>query len=189
MDIPGDDAGVWMTYDQLADTRDIKRDGARRLAQRHRWRRQTGNDGLARVLVPSEWLTTRGDSTRDIAGDTPAAPDSVAPDIAGVVAALQAAFEKAMAEVREAKDGEIATLRDTVEGLRSTVARTEHRAQHAEARATESEANVRDAESRVRDATEAARIATDALNVVRRADEARRGKGRLRRAWDGWRGR
>ena len=57
MDIATDDTGVWMTYGELAVARDIQRDAARRLAQRHRWRRHTGNDGLARVLVPREWLS------------------------------------------------------------------------------------------------------------------------------------
>jgi hypothetical protein len=75
MDIAGDDTGVWMTYDELAAARDIKRDGARRLAQRHRWRRHPGNDGLARVLVPRGWLPSEGgspgDTTRDVTRDSP----------------------------------------------------------------------------------------------------------------------
>jgi hypothetical protein len=41
-------------------------------------------------------------------------------------------------------------------------------------------------EQTVREAEQAARIATDALNAARRTRKAR---GRLRRAWDGWRGR
>jgi hypothetical protein len=52
-----DDAGTtgrWMTYDELAEMRGIKRIGAVRLVQRYKWRRQAGNDGRARVLVPHE---------------------------------------------------------------------------------------------------------------------------------------
>jgi hypothetical protein len=45
-DIAGDIAavGAWMTYGQLADARGISRRAAIRLTQRHRWRRQKGND-------------------------------------------------------------------------------------------------------------------------------------------------
>jgi hypothetical protein len=93
----GDDAGVWMTYDELAVVRSIQRDGARRLAQRHRWRRHAGNDGKARVLVPREWMsgdgTTPRDSRRDVARDKTAASGTVAPDVAGVVTALQGAID------------------------------------------------------------------------------------------------
>ena len=45
------------------------------------------------------------------------------------------AFEAALAAVREAKDGEIATLHSVIEDLRSTAIRTEGRAATAEARA------------------------------------------------------
>jgi hypothetical protein len=34
-----------------------------------------------------------------------------------------------------------------------------------------------------------ARATGEALDALRRAEEARKAKGRLRRAWDGWRGR
>jgi hypothetical protein len=80
-----------------------------------------------------------------------------------------------LADAGERAGDEIATLRDTVDGLRDTVSRAETRASHAEQRAIEAEA--------------AARIVADALNVARRAEEARKARGRLRRAWDGWRGR
>src|SRR5689334_301902 len=79
VDIATDDAGVWMTYEALAEARDIKRDAARRLAQRHRWRRHTGNDGFARILVPPEWASI----ARDIAPDKGVQPpEAVAPDVA-----------------------------------------------------------------------------------------------------------
>jgi hypothetical protein len=48
--------GRWLTYAELATLRGIKRVGAVRLVQRHKWRRQAGNDGLARVLVPHDAL-------------------------------------------------------------------------------------------------------------------------------------
>lgn len=89
MDNAGDNAGVWLSYSQLAEARAIKRDGARRLAQRHRWRRHVGNDGEARVLVPPEWLPKPGDNRRDSLRDKP----PPGPDMAGVVTALQGAVD------------------------------------------------------------------------------------------------
>jgi hypothetical protein len=54
-----DSAGTWMTYTELAVVRGIKRSGAVRLVQRYGWRRQPGNDGMARVLVPHDQLDRR----------------------------------------------------------------------------------------------------------------------------------
>jgi hypothetical protein len=56
----GDDArddtsgGSWLTYDQLAESRHISRRAAMRMTQRHRLRRQPGNDGHVRVWVPDD---------------------------------------------------------------------------------------------------------------------------------------
>jgi hypothetical protein len=47
--------GRWMTYGELGRIRGIGRESAVKLAQRKRWRRIPGNDGIARVLVPL-WL-------------------------------------------------------------------------------------------------------------------------------------
>jgi hypothetical protein len=180
MDNTGD--GRWLTYAELATIRGINRASAVKLVQRERWPRSSGNDRLrtVRVLVPEDWLTPAKETPRS-SGDGVAGSG----EYAGMLAAIEAAHRGEIDALRGqvgAKDGEIATLRGAVDGLRDTVSRAEHRAQHAEARATE-------AETQARDATEAARIATDALNVARRADEARKARGRLRRAWDGWRGR
>jgi hypothetical protein len=76
-----DDAGTtgrWMTYDELAEMRGIKRIGAVRLVQRYKWRRQAGNDGRARVLVPHDAVApVRGTD----AGSS--APTHVTPTSAG----------------------------------------------------------------------------------------------------------
>jgi hypothetical protein len=48
--------GQWLTYEELAKARGIQRLAAVRLTQRHKWRRQRGNDGHARVLVPDDML-------------------------------------------------------------------------------------------------------------------------------------
>src|SRR6516162_11397958 len=41
-----------MTYAELAEARGISLASARRLARRHRWAWQAGNDGVVRVTVP-----------------------------------------------------------------------------------------------------------------------------------------
>ena len=48
--------GVWLTYHELAEKLGTSAEGARRRAQRGRWARQRGNDGLARVMVPNDAL-------------------------------------------------------------------------------------------------------------------------------------
>ena len=41
-----------MTYAELAQARSISLASARRLARRHHWSRQVGNDGVVRITVP-----------------------------------------------------------------------------------------------------------------------------------------
>lgn len=54
-----------LTYRELADTLGIKLDSARKTAQRRRWSKSTGNDGLVRILVPTSYLDTPRDSPTD----------------------------------------------------------------------------------------------------------------------------
>lgn len=124
-DDAGDDAsdGVWMTYGQLSMARTITRRAAVRLSQRHGWRRTQGNDGLARILVPQEWLKP-ADRARDVAGDDapPRASDdagNVANVVATAIAPLVVRAERAEAEAdrmrverdRERDRGDVATAR------------------------------------------------------------------------------
>lgn len=46
------DGGRRMSYAELAQARSISLASARRLARRHHWPRQVGNDGVVRVIVP-----------------------------------------------------------------------------------------------------------------------------------------
>jgi hypothetical protein len=115
MDVAED--GVWMTYGEVAVARGVKRSAAIKLAQRHKWRKQAGNDGLARVLVPGD-MAKPGDRARDVRADVPI-------HVSGDVAAYTVAFESALAALREAQDRERAgwteertRLADTIDGLR-----------------------------------------------------------------------
>jgi hypothetical protein len=61
-----------MTYAELAAVRGISPASAKRLAQRHRWGRQVGNDGVTRVTVPLSALVNtvkEKDVTGDVSGD------------------------------------------------------------------------------------------------------------------------
>ena len=78
-----------MTYAELGKARGISAKSAERLAQRRRWPRQIGNDGMARVLVPlgEDRVTPRHQGP-------PSSPDvaarrggTSAPDIGDVVRA------------------------------------------------------------------------------------------------------
>jgi hypothetical protein len=188
VDIAGDDAGVWMTYESLADARDIKRDAARRLAQRHRWRRHTGNDGFARVLVPPEWASITRDVSRDVIGDNvkpdPAQSEAVAPAVAGLVTALQATFEVAL----KAKDEQIARLetaatieRDRADAFRELAMKN--------VGVVEAE-QLRNAELRValEQSHAEAQKARQEAEQLRQAEAARRGQGRWARLRAAWRG-
>lgn len=126
-----DGIGRWLTYDELAQMRGIQRIGAVRLAKRQGWRRQPGNDGKARVMVPTDALapvrgtrpspdgangTNAGDPTIDPTGG----PDGGRH--------LAAAFELALTTIREAHAGEVTALR-------GQLAAAEGRAEQARAEA------------------------------------------------------
>jgi len=66
-DVTGDTR--WMTYTELAETLGIARPSAKRLAIRHRWQRQPGNDRAARVAVPLSVLENKGKSPATDTGD------------------------------------------------------------------------------------------------------------------------
>jgi hypothetical protein len=74
-DIPPDESGEgkWLTYDEIASLRGIGRESAIKLVHRTKWRRQKGNDGSARILVPPNLLTpsTRKRSPDNSSGHSP----------------------------------------------------------------------------------------------------------------------
>ena len=52
INLAGGDGARRMTYAELAQARAISLASARRLARRHHWPRQVGNDGVVGVIVP-----------------------------------------------------------------------------------------------------------------------------------------
>ena len=114
--------GRWLTYDEIAAVRGTQRVGAIRWVQRHKWRRQPGNDGLVRVLVPPDALTPTAPPRRS-------AP-TVTPDSAAT------AFTAALATILEAHSAEVAVLREQLAGERDRALdlRRDLEAAHAAAR-------------------------------------------------------
>jgi FtsZ-binding cell division protein ZapB len=100
----------WMTYAELADARGISTASAIRLTFRKKWRRQAGNDGIARVAVPNGEETPRREAKDD---DTHADTPDTIPDISHALKVLELA---------------VSTLRERAEAA-------EKRSDHAEDRA------------------------------------------------------
>lgn len=65
-----------LTYRELAARLGVKPESARKTAQRKRWKRVTGNDGLARVIVPVEALARSQGGPEDIPADVAADSDA-----------------------------------------------------------------------------------------------------------------
>ena len=184
-----------MTYDELAEMRGIKRIGAVRLVQRYKWRRQAGNDGRARVLVPHDAMEkVRGSDAGDDAGTSAAPTDAgngAGTGAATMMARGLAALEDAVQVLRE----QLAAERQGKERAEAAVAGERSRSDVLRSRLNEmiearAEADRAIAEERLRaDAAHAAaQAAQQAAEQLRQADEARRARGRLRRVLAAWRG-
>ncbi len=63
-----------LTYKELAERLGVKPESARKLVQRKRWHRVTGNDGAVRIQVPVDTLPCPRDSTGDNPSDMPNNP-------------------------------------------------------------------------------------------------------------------
>ena len=121
-----DEGGEWLLYAELAERRGIDRDSANRLVIRHRWRRQKGNDGKMRVLVPANYLHSASpDNQTDNQRDMPSRHIRT---LEAAIAALEAA-QKATLEALERERGRVDA--------------TEARAEADRATATEREAHLR----------------------------------------------
>ena len=118
---------VWMTYAELAKSRGISRRSAERLAQRRRWPRRPGNDGVpAGAEKPTE--RQQGDDR-----------DADQGDAGGVIANLRDAFATALGArdreiaglqaVIDAKEGQLSAYRGQIDVLRDRLDAAERDAQ------------------------------------------------------------
>ena len=135
----------WMTYAELGKARGISTASATRLAFRRKWRRQGGNDGIARVAVPVGEDQRRHDDRDDARSDD-------RDDITHVVSALEVS---------------VASLTNRAEAAETRADRAENRAEQAETRADRAERAVADERNRA-DRAESSRDAERA-----RSDELR----------------
>ena len=129
---------VWLTYDELAERLGIGRESARRLVLRKHWAKRKGNDGKARIGVPSEVMSRDGprQDPRPATGQDPrpatgqdARHDTgnVAPHVTG-----QAQPDFILqAKVRE--------LEIAIDGLKALVAEANKRADEATRRADQAD--------------------------------------------------
>lgn len=111
MFVDSSDGGQWWTYDEIAKARGTEKIGAIRWVQRHKWRRQPGNDGLVRVLVPHEALVRtalRGQQSRTVTSPK----DNTVAAFEAALAALREAHAGELAAVRNAHDSDLAALRE-----------------------------------------------------------------------------
>jgi hypothetical protein len=200
------DDGRWMTYGELAAARHIQQWAAIRLAQRHLLRRQSGNDGLARVWVPSEMASSSPHRPTPPVSDADDIDDDTSPDVTTpfhvrALVALEDALMVANTRADEAgkcADDALALADRTLAQLADASARAER----AEARADGLRDLLADAErarntahaecdqasQRAHKAEKTAQAAVATVDELRARDIARRAKGRLARLLVAWRG-
>lgn len=113
-----------MTYPELAEALGIGVESAKNLVRRKRWSRSTGNDGLARIIVPIEALSARkAASPHGAATNPPADPPMVSVAVEALsrhIERLEAELATVKAERDQAKEAAL-----QVSALRATIAAVE----------------------------------------------------------------
>ena len=134
--MPEDTPTIAMTYADLAQRLSIKPASAKRLAQRRKWHRVIGNDGVAIVHVPVD-----------------AVPNDVAPDVIRDITddVTNDIIPEVSPPVTPDLTREIAHLEGLVEGLRGQAEADRRRADAADKRADAAERRADAAEARVLD--------------------------------------
>jgi len=92
-DMPADaaaDDGRWLSYAEIAHLRGISIASAKRLVLRHRWRRQTDNRNVVRILVPADTIAEAASRAERSADTAEHVTPDVSHDIGRVMAALDA---------------------------------------------------------------------------------------------------
>jgi outer membrane murein-binding lipoprotein Lpp len=171
--------GRWLTYEELAKLRGITKASAERLVFRNHWRRQRGNDRTVRVLVPLDSLS--GDTSPDESPD-------ISPDTTELLAGALTALEDAVGALRSQLDAanaraERAETERGEERRRADDLRSQITVLNAEMTATRA-----GLERGLEDARRETREARDAVQRLEQEEVERKARGRLRRAWEAWRG-
>jgi cell division septum initiation protein DivIVA len=132
----------WMTYAELAEVLGIGSDSARNLVRRKRWPRQSGNDGLARIGVPIEYINENAkpdvpvqppiDASADGGADGAIVVTVLANHISRLERELEALKQEHEAE-RERLEGRAEALEDKVAALEQDLATERLRAAQLDA--------------------------------------------------------
>lgn len=114
----------WMTYGELAAFLGIEEGSARRRVQREKWERRPGNDGKARIAVPSDVQP----------GEAPAKGADAGEDTNRLAEHLARERERAEAAERdrEAARAQAATAEAEGQGLREELGQAQAQAADAE---------------------------------------------------------
>jgi hypothetical protein len=186
--------GRWVTYDELGRIRGIGRESAGKLAQRKRWRRIPGNDGVARVCVPPDWLTPAKEPSGEHSPGHSREPSpkfvlvlsKLHEAITSVTRALERSEARADAAVTRA-DG----LRDAITVLEAKLATAEGERERADQLVDQVEGLHRllsDAERAARDAEDGWKAVLQHVDALERAGVRAAGRGVLARLRDALRG-
>jgi hypothetical protein len=174
----------WETYAEAAVRLGITAEAVRAHAKRQRWPRQRPNsdpNGPVLVAIPPDFRPSRA-SMRP----------GYDPGQSGLLTGTAEAFRLALAQAEQ----RVVMAEAARVAAEARIDRAEARADRADQRADEAGQRVDKAEAQVGKLLkelEATRVeaqqARQAVEDLQRAEEARKARGRLRRAWDGWRGR
>jgi hypothetical protein len=170
-DIMADDRGdimrddrddvTWMTYAELGLARGISKESATRLSFRRKWRRQVGNDGIARVAVPTHEAKPQSDQAPDDRGD----------DADDIFRRMTSMMEAILAKLVVPLQEQLAYANARADAAeRRAEAQTEVTRLHMEAVIAELRAMEQTAEQARADAQDA----REALEASRQADAARK---------------
>ena len=112
-----------MTYAELAAVRGISALSAERLVRRHKWPRQTGNDGVVRVLVPlTEARKVAGNRRVLRPGRPPLTSATPAPDVRGIIReVIREISDTALPDDRDDIREDIRALESVNAALRETI--------------------------------------------------------------------
>jgi hypothetical protein len=185
----GGEGERWMTFLELSQARGVNLPSARKLVRRHKWRRQTGNDGLVRILVPGAALADRPKAAPgpDHGSGPGADHGSDLSDISNAVSALQAAVAS-LTEARASAEKRADQAESALERARSRVGQVEQELAAERNRADRLEIDTDRLEGELEAAKIAAGEAQEAADELRRAEAARAGQGRWSRLRAAWRG-
>ena len=128
----------WLSYAELAEIRGIDRESAIRLARKHRWQKQPGNDGTIRAAVPRAFLDPKKPLREEPRED---ALEELREESGRKISALEARIEvltEVVAHERgraDTLDAELKTTREQITDLKLAEAVARTRAEGAEAEA------------------------------------------------------